>query len=539
MKTDATAYGIDIYRLGYYGGNGARLIATVTPTVTLPQTQPPCLTDAATGLIDCGNWAESASWSRARERRVGCLHRQAARAPTPPAARATSSFVVRNDASHSDLLFQTSDTTWQAYNTYGGNSLYTGGPGRPRPRVQGQLQPPVHDAGHDARGLLLQRRVPDGAVARGQRLRHLVHQRRRHRPLRRVDAANSTRCSCRSVTTSTGPANQRANVEAARDAGVNLAFFSGNEIFWKTRWEPSIDGSATADRTLVSYKETHADAKIDPDPSWTGTWRDPLGSAAYRRRPPRERVERARSSRSTAAPYADPGARRPTATTALLAQHVGCRARRRHATTLRRELARLRVGRGPRQRIPADRADPTCRRRPSNVSGADPPDQGFDLRAGNGDALHHACTAPSGALVFDAGTVQWSWGLDGTHDRGGSTPDSAMQQATVNLFADMGVQPATLQSGLVRRDRVDRHRCADFHDHAPGNGDAVARGTPVTVTGTADRHAVAVGSVGVEVSTDGGTTWHPATGTRTWTLLRSRPRRPAPSRFAAAPPTTA
>ena len=32
---------------------------------------------------------------------------------------------------------------------------------------------------------------------------------------------------------------QRANVEAARAAGVNLAFFSGNEIFWKTRWENS------------------------------------------------------------------------------------------------------------------------------------------------------------------------------------------------------------------------------------------------------------------------------------------------------------
>ncbi len=30
-------------------------------------------------------------------------------------------------------------------------------------------------------------------------------------------------------------ANQRATVEAARDAGVNLAFFSGNQIFWKTR----------------------------------------------------------------------------------------------------------------------------------------------------------------------------------------------------------------------------------------------------------------------------------------------------------------
>ena len=57
---------------------------------------------------------------------------------------------------------------------------------------------------------------------------------------------------------------QRTNVEAARDAGVNLAFFSGNEIFWKTRWENSIDGSGTPYRTLVTYKETHADAKIDP-----------------------------------------------------------------------------------------------------------------------------------------------------------------------------------------------------------------------------------------------------------------------------------
>jgi hypothetical protein len=69
---------------------------------------------------------------------------------------------------------------------------------------------------------------------------------------------------------------QRANIEGARNAGVNLAFFSGNEIFWKTRWEPSIDGSNTANRTLVCYKETHANAKIDPLPNvWTGTWRDP------------------------------------------------------------------------------------------------------------------------------------------------------------------------------------------------------------------------------------------------------------------------
>src|SRR5690606_19198422 len=66
-------------------------------------------------------------------------------------------------------------------------------------------------------------------------------------------------------------AGQRANVEAARDAGVNLAFFSGNEVFWKIRWE---DGG----RTLVCYKEIHAGDKIDPSAEWTGTWRDPCSS---------------------------------------------------------------------------------------------------------------------------------------------------------------------------------------------------------------------------------------------------------------------
>ena len=59
---------------------------------------------------------------------------------------------------------------------------------------------------------------------------------------------------------------QRTNVEAARDAGVNMAFFSGNEVLWRTRWENSIDGTNTPYRTMVA-KETlqkHATAAVDP-----------------------------------------------------------------------------------------------------------------------------------------------------------------------------------------------------------------------------------------------------------------------------------
>jgi hypothetical protein len=48
INTNASKYTIDIYRLGYYGGMGARLIAHVQPSAKLPQSQPPCLTDVGT-----------------------------------------------------------------------------------------------------------------------------------------------------------------------------------------------------------------------------------------------------------------------------------------------------------------------------------------------------------------------------------------------------------------------------------------------------------------------------------------------------------
>ena len=73
----------------------------------------------------------------------------------------------------------------------------------------------------------------------------------------------------------------RANVEAARAAGLNLAFFSGNEVFWKCRWENSIAGSSTPYRTFVCYKETWNNQKLDPSGEWTGTWRDPRFSPPY------------------------------------------------------------------------------------------------------------------------------------------------------------------------------------------------------------------------------------------------------------------
>src|SRR5262249_53156168 len=76
--------------------------------------------------------------------------------------------------------------------------------------------------------------------------------------------------------------------------------------------------------------------------------------------------------------------------------------------------------------------------------------QDYGTNYAPGTATHHLTLYrhPSGALVFGAGTIQWSWGLDATHDFAATPSDPSMQQATVNLFADMDVQPATLMDGL-------------------------------------------------------------------------------------------
>ena len=110
--------------MGYYQGNGARLVTSVTPSANLPQAQPACMTQTSTGLVDCGNWGISATWTIPSSSVSGIYFARLIRTDTGGANHIV--FVVRDDASNSTLLFQTSDTTWQAYNQWPDSySLYT------------------------------------------------------------------------------------------------------------------------------------------------------------------------------------------------------------------------------------------------------------------------------------------------------------------------------------------------------------------------------------------------------------------------------
>ncbi|MGD0745759.1 MAG: N,N-dimethylformamidase beta subunit family domain-containing protein, partial [Verrucomicrobiota bacterium] len=513
IKTTASAYQIQIYRLGYYQGNGARLIATVTPSAHLPQSQPAPITDSTTGLMDYGNWAESASWQVPTNATSGVYIAKLVRTDTGGASHIV--FVVRNDSSSSAILFKTSDTAWEAYNDYGGNNLYGGtGPGGGLSGAgrayKVSYNRPFNTRGDTSEDWLFNAEYPmiRWLEANGYDVTYSTG----------VDTARRGNLLLQHrLFLSVGHDEywsgiERTNVETARGAGVNLGFFSGNEIFWKTRWENSIDGSNTPYRTLVCYKETHAGAKIDPAPTWTGSWRDPRFSPPYDGGRPENALSgtifmiNGPVSDSIQVPAAY-GSLRFWRNTSVASLAPGTTATFASGTLGYEWDAAPDNGFRPPGEILMSSA---------TVSG-DQVLQDYGSSYATGVATHNLTLYrdPSGALVFGAGTVQWSWGLDSNHDNGSAAPSTAMQQATVNLFADMGVQPATLQAGLVAAIASGDHTPPTSTILTPGSGSVINYASPVLITGTAaDTGGGRV--AGVEVSTDGGITWHAASGLTNW-----------------------
>ncbi|HZU22757.1 MAG TPA: N,N-dimethylformamidase beta subunit family domain-containing protein, partial [Terriglobales bacterium] len=526
INTNATAYTIDIYRMGYYGGNGARLVASIKPSASLPQTQPQCASNAAIGLVDCGNWAVSASWQVPSDAVSGIYFAHLIRTDTGGDSHIV--FIVRNDASHSAILFQTADESWQAYNDYGGHSLYG-------PQDQFDLNQRAYAVSYNRP--VETRGFSDEAAtwvfgAEYPMVRFLEANGYDVTYFTGIDAARSgSLIQNHRLYMSTGhdeywSGPHRANVEAARDAGVNMAFFSGNEVFWKTRLDNSIDGSNTPNRTLVCYKETLAGTPIDPEdpPTWTGTWRD-------------ERFS----------PPAD-GGRPENSLTGTLFMVNGPASDNPGTLTIKVPYAdaQMRFWRGTSVAALAPGATATLPKGTlgyewdSDIDNGFRPAGLFDLSTatynlttdllldqggtyGAGSATHHLTMykASSGAIVFGAGTVQWSWGLDSNHDNPFFSPNAAasvaMQQATVNLFADMGVQPATLLSSLTAATASTDTTPPSSTITWPTNGTAIASGSLITMTGTAaDSGGGHVG--GVEVSVDGGNSWHPASGRESWSF---------------------
>jgi methionine-rich copper-binding protein CopC len=497
IDTDATAYSIKIYRLGYYQGNGAREITTINPSASLPQHQPACATDPDTGIYDCGTWAVSASWNVPSSAVSGVYFANLIR------SNGDSShipFVVRNDNNTSKVLFQTSDTTWQAYNTYGGASFYVGG-GAGRGFKLSYNRPWKTRAWQGGRDFLFSNEYP--------MIRFLEQNGYDMSYVSGLDIhSDANLITKHKVFLSVGhdeywSKEQRDHVLAARDAGTNLAFFSGNEVYWKTRWEESQDGSHTPNRTLVCYKDTWANTQIDPVTP-TATWRDPrFGDLGHG-------PENSLTGTMYKANYADlpikvsatEGKLRMWRNTSLDSLTSGST----------QALAAHTVGYESDEDVD-NGYRPAGLIRMSTTTGSTPEYlTDFGNTVVSGTTTHHVTQyrAASGALVFSAGSVQWAWGLDSHHDGNGDNPDSRMRQATVNILADMDAPATTIASGLVASTKSTDTIPPTVTVTQPTSGAKIAQGSLVTVEGTADDTGGRV--AGVEVSLNGGASWHPAAG---------------------------
>jgi hypothetical protein len=266
VSTTAPKFRVEAYRMGWYGGRGARLVWR-SPQLPGRRQPPPARTPGTNLLVT--RWRRSLTFT--------------VRPAWPPgdyllklAASSGQRYVpltVRDDASHSALVVQNDVTTWQAYNLWGGYDLYRGpdGSAATRSRVVSFDRP--YDAAGQGAGDFLGNEYPLVRLVEALGLDVTywtdidLHQHPErllaHRALMSLghDEYWSTR--------------MRRSAEAARDHGVNLAFLGANAIFRHIRLQPSPTGP---DREEVNYKPWSA----RDDPAWrtdpaevTTDWREP------------------------------------------------------------------------------------------------------------------------------------------------------------------------------------------------------------------------------------------------------------------------
>ena len=252
-----------LYRMGYYADHGARQYATYSGIPITTHT-PTCSRTAATGLVQCAWNTFSIPTDPTWISGIYLL-----RLDSNNGFRFFVYFTVRNDSYNADIVVSESSKTNQAYNRYGGESLYfsSNNEGRvraykvsfDRPYTSGAGTGSffVHDvdmvrwmeaSGYDVTYISDVDRIANPNILRN----HRVY----------LDVGHDEYWSW----------GERDNVEAALAAGVNIAFASGNESYWNIRTENAPSG---ANRIIVCYKDNTLDP-LPTAPNVTVTFDDPL-----------------------------------------------------------------------------------------------------------------------------------------------------------------------------------------------------------------------------------------------------------------------
>jgi len=249
----AADYKLDIYRMGYYGGKGGRLVETLSPLKGLPagitQETP---VDGLNHIMEC-NWKVSAKL-KIPEDWVSGVYLGKLSVWRHTDAEAYIIFIVRDDRK-ADIMFQCSDLTWQSYNRWPQwRSMYDS-PNNP----WGTRRPESYSAGFDRPYGLFWNGFPAGfeplTNGSGEFLMTefplafwLEKEGYDVTYISNLDGDSDGPGLLRGkVFLSVGhdeywTKNLFDNVVKARDAGVNLAFLSGNSVSGRVELLPGTNG---------------------------------------------------------------------------------------------------------------------------------------------------------------------------------------------------------------------------------------------------------------------------------------------------------
>ena len=483
-----TKVNITVFRMGYYGGEGGRQVYSASNVAV--NNNFTCKTpNATTGELSCANWSVTQTIPASAVNVTGVYTAKLTTVGGTPLEN-NIVFVMRDDnaAVKSKILFVLPTADYQAYNTWGGKSLYydrlggaetVSGTGR---AVKVSFDRPQFD-NNDERDRLF-----------GPDFETLYWLEKQGYDVSYTDdvAVHQNGASLRDHKIVIVPGHseywsgeQFHAFEAARDAGTSIASFSANTSYWKVRYE-------NGGRTLVCYKTvqgegTDANGAVtpnDPGPDGiVGTADDALGLDGIAGTADDHPENSTTTFRDNGAPKGDPnappggrvgpnepenslwgvmyfgdnaGQSFPLYVPAGNAgdEYAADRVWRNtgisenSTTILGKEIVGWEWDSVPTQpqylaQQPAGVKRLTSTNPDKLTTGVNSwiidegrqrtpfPPPGLD---GTVNAVRY--TAPSGAKVFASGTMRWARGLS-------SEADPVIEQATYNVLSDMGAQPAT------------------------------------------------------------------------------------------------
>jgi Domain of unknown function (DUF4347)/Domain of unknown function (DUF4082) len=412
----AGKYNLDVYRLGYYGGNGGRLISSVTGLNGVTQAAPTI--DPTTRLVEA-KWNTSYTLQTAADWTTGLYLAKLTDSTT--GKQSYVEFVVRDDNRPAEIGFQEANNTKAAYNNYGGYSSYAFNSINNQPAYKVSFDRPLSPTTNGV--LAWEYQTASWAEAQGYDISYYAN----------TDVqTNPFQLYSQNAFLSVGhdeywSMDIRNNVEKARNNGTNLAFFSANSAYWRVRYESSTTGQAN--RVLAIYKD---DWNLDPIAQQDNSQATTRFRSAQVNRPENALLGVMYVGQTSdvtggfdfvvsnaADPYyAGTGLKNGDKIPGLVGYEwdgvVNNGLTPAGLVVLSSSPANPDAGVGP--GLPAGT--------PTNVS----------------NAVRY--TAASGAKVFSSGSIQWVWGLNGSLTPN-PRPNPLAQKIATNVFADLGAQVRT------------------------------------------------------------------------------------------------